>query len=104
MQAFGALSFNGLVNTTQDLKYIPALAADVPLLSNGLVTVDGDRMDVNWQLKPGMKWSDGEAIDCDDLVATWQWNMDPDQTGLVGGTTGLGGHRPGSTVPARRPA
>ena len=88
IQAFGALSFNGLVNTTKDLKYVPDLAAEVPLLSNGLVTVDGDRMDVNWKLKPGMKWSDGEPITCADLEATWKWNMDPDNTGLAGGTTG----------------
>ena len=88
VQAFGALSFNVLVNTTHDLKYVPELATEVPLLSNGLVTVEGDRMDVNWKLKPGMKWSDGEPITCADLEATWKWNVDPDNTGLAAGTTG----------------
>ena len=88
VQAFGALSFNSLVNTTQDLKYIPDLAQEVPLISNGGVTVDGERMSVNWRLKPGMKWSDGQPITCADLEATWQWNMHPDNTGLAGGTTG----------------
>jgi peptide/nickel transport system substrate-binding protein len=88
VQAFGALSFNGLVNTTHDLKYVPDLAAEVPLLSNGGVTVIGDGMDVNWKLKTGMKWSDGEPITCADLEATWKWNMDPTNTGLAAGVTG----------------
>ena len=71
------------------LKYRPALASNVPTVANGeVVLTSAGGMDVTWQLKPGMKWSDGEAIDCDDVVATWQWIMDPDQTGLVGGTTG----------------
>ena len=95
MQAFGALSFNVLVNTTQDLKYVPELAAEVPLLSNGLVTVEGDRMDVNWKLKPGMKWSDGEPITCADLEATWKWNVDPGQHRPRRGHDRLGGHRVG---------
>ena len=55
---------------------------------NGDVVVNGDRMDVTWKLKEGMKWSDGEPITCDDLEATWKWIMDPDNTGLAAGTTG----------------
>ena len=95
VQAFGALSFNVLVNTTHDLKYVPELATEVPLLSNGLVTVEGDRMDVNWKLKPGMKWSDGEPITCADLEATWKWNVRSRQHRPRRRHDGLGGHRVG---------
>jgi len=78
----------GLVNTANDLKYFGDMAAEVPLVSNGDVVVSGTGMTVTYKLKPGMKWSDGSAITCKDLEATWKWNMDKDQTGLAGGTVG----------------
>ncbi|MBM4408930.1 MAG: hypothetical protein FJ038_10125, partial [Chloroflexi bacterium] len=78
----------GLLDLTHDLKYRPALASNVPTVGNGDVILEGGGMAVTWRLKEGMKWSDGQAIDCDDLIATWKWNMDPGQTGLVYGTTG----------------
>jgi peptide/nickel transport system substrate-binding protein len=45
-------------------------------------------MDVTWNLKPGMKWSDSQPINCDDLKATWQWIMNKDNVGLAAGTIG----------------
>jgi peptide/nickel transport system substrate-binding protein len=86
-----AATFSGLVTSTDDFKYAPDLAADIPTLDNGGVKVpgdDGDAMTVTWTLRDGLKWSDGEALDCDDVAYTWEWNMDPDNTGLYGGTVG----------------
>jgi peptide/nickel transport system substrate-binding protein len=80
--------FDSLVNVTPDLRYVPNLATNIPTVENGGVKVNGTAMDVTWNLKPGMKWSDGSPINCADMEATWKWIMDPDNTGLAGGTIG----------------
>jgi peptide/nickel transport system substrate-binding protein len=87
-ESFGAMSFDGLVTLTDDLKYYPDLASNIPTVGNGDVTVNGTAMDVLWHLKKNMQWSDGTPITCDDLIATWKWIMDKDNTGLAAGTTG----------------
>jgi len=84
-----APSLEALVDTAQDIKYIPALASEVPTPDNGGAVVNGDNMDVTWKLKPGIKWSDGQPITCADLEATWKWVMDKDQAGLYNGTVGF---------------
>jgi peptide/nickel transport system substrate-binding protein len=78
----------GLLDTSYDLKYVPELATEVPLVSNGGVVVNGTKMDVTWKLIPGGKWSDGQPITCADIEATWKWNVDPDNVGLAGGVIG----------------
>jgi peptide/nickel transport system substrate-binding protein len=85
-----AVTFISLVTQTFDFKYAPELATDIPTVDNGGVTLGegGDAMTVTWTLRDGLMWSDGEALDCDDLVFTQEWVMDPDNTGLFGGTTG----------------
>jgi peptide/nickel transport system substrate-binding protein len=82
-------SLEALIDTTQDLKYIPALATEVPTQDNGGAVVNGANMDVTWKLKDGAKWSDGQPITCADLEATWKWVMDKDQAGLYNGTVGF---------------
>ena len=84
--------FNGFVTTTDDLRYAPDLAAEpIPTLDNGGVVVpgsDGAAMTTTWKLRDGLKWSDGQDLTCDDAKYTWEWNMDPGNTGLYGGTVG----------------
>jgi peptide/nickel transport system substrate-binding protein len=80
--------FDGLLTVTPDLRYTPDLAQEVPTVDNGGVVLKDAGMNVSWKLKSGMQWSDGEPINCDDLKATWTWNMDPANAGLVGGTAG----------------
>src|ERR1035437_9277333 len=80
--------FDGLLNVTPDLKYVPDLATNIPTVDNGGVVLKGSGMDVTWTLKPGMMWSDGQPITCNDIQGTWKWVMDPANTGLAGGTTG----------------
>lgn len=67
--------FDGLLTVTPDLKYAPDLATNVPTIDNGGVVLNGNGMDVTWNLRPGMKWSDGQPINCDDIKATGQWVM-----------------------------
>ena len=80
--------FDGLLTVTPDLKYAPDLALNVPTLDNGEVVLNGAGMDVNWKLRPGMKWSDGQPINCDDIMTTWRWILDKDNSGLAEGTVG----------------
>ncbi len=87
IEAAGSM-FHNLVDVTPDLRTIPTLVNEVPTLANGDVKMVGGGMDVTWKLKSGMQWSDGSAITCDDLSGTWKWIMDPDNTGLAGGTIG----------------
>lgn len=81
-------AFLGLVDTAFDLKYVPEASTNVPLVTNGGVTVNGDKMDVEYNLVQ-MNWSNGKPITCADLEATRAWIMDKGNTGLAGGTVGV---------------
>lgn len=83
--------FRGLITSTDDFKYALDLGVDpAPTVANGGVVLGqgGDAMTVTWKMKDGQLWSDGTPITCDDIVATQNWIMSPDNTGLYGGTTG----------------
>jgi peptide/nickel transport system substrate-binding protein len=45
-------------------------------------------MTVTWKLRPGLKWSDGSPLTCDDYKYTQDWIMDKDNTGLFAGRSG----------------
>jgi len=88
----GSATGLGLVTQTYDYKYAPALAAEIPTIDNGGVKLPGDNGDaatITWNLKPGLKWSDGEPITCADVQFTEAWVMDPAQSGLYNGTPGF---------------
>ncbi len=87
-EAFYANSLDGLVRNTYDLGYFPDLVTEVPTTANNDVVVNGTAMDVTYKMKAGMKWSDGQPINCDDVIGTWKWIMDKDNGGLTAGTTG----------------
>src|SRR6476646_4375857 len=60
----------GLVTSTNDFKYAPDQAVEIPTLDNGGVKVpgdNGDAMTVTWKLRPAPQWSDGEPLTCDDF-------------------------------------
>ena len=70
---------------TNDYKYAPDLATEIPTTDNGGVVVpgdDGDAMTVTWTLRDGLKWSDGEPLTCDDFQYAWEWVLDPDNVGV----------------------
>jgi peptide/nickel transport system substrate-binding protein len=81
----------GFVAVTDDFKYAPDFATEIPTLDNSGVKVPGDggdAMTVVWKLRPNLKWSDGQPLTCDDFKFTHDWIMDKDNTGLVAGTSG----------------
>ena len=83
-------AFWGLWNNTMDLKYYPQLTTEVPTVANGGVVPKGDGMDLTIKMIDGAQWSDGQPINCDDVIYMWHWQMDPAQANLgnVQGTTG----------------
>ena len=82
-----SLVWHTLLTTTADFKYIPQLAQDpIPTTDNGGVQApapDGDAMDVHWKLRPGLKWSDGQPLTCDDFKYAYEWIMDKDNVGVI---------------------
>jgi len=64
----------GLLNTDTDGNYYPVLAKSVPTLANGGVKIsaDGRKMDVTYDLVPGVKWSDGQPLTGADVKFTWE--------------------------------
>ncbi len=70
----------GLAETNTNGEYIPTLAKQVPTLANGgaKVSADGKKLDVTWELKSGIKWSDGTPLTSADIKYTWEiWMKDP---------------------------
>ena len=67
--------------------WVPQLATEVPSLENGDVKVSGDRMDVTWKLRTGVKWHDGVPFTATDVKSTfdfwWLKYRDKNPTPLV---------------------
>ena len=67
--------------------WVPELATEVPTLENGDVKVMGDRMDVTWKLRHGVKWHDNVAFTSKDVKSTfdfwWLKYRDKNPTPLV---------------------
>jgi peptide/nickel transport system substrate-binding protein len=71
---------------THDYRYGPDLATSIPTLDNGGVKAPGDggdAMTVTWTLRDGLKWSDGEALTCDDFKYSWEWVLDEKNVGVI---------------------
>ena len=78
--------FDTLVTSTNDFKYAPSQAKEIPTLDNGGVKVPGDAgdaMTVTWKLRDGLKWSDGVDLTCDDVKYAWEWVLDKDNVGVI---------------------
>jgi len=79
-------AWSTLVVFSNDYKYIPDLAKDVPTTTNGGVKVpgdNGDAMTVTWTLRDGLKWSDGQPLTCDDFKYAAEWVLDKDNVGVI---------------------
>jgi peptide/nickel transport system substrate-binding protein len=53
--------------------WAPELATEVPTLENGDVKVSGDKMDVTWKLRHGVKWHDQVAFTSKDVKSTFDF-------------------------------
>jgi peptide/nickel transport system substrate-binding protein len=69
-------SWRSLYTVNNDGEWVPDLAgAEVPSIENGglVADADGDGFKVNLTVKPGLKWSDGETLDMNDV--RYMWNL-----------------------------
>jgi len=84
-----AATMRGLWCTSSSGHWKPCLAAKMPKFSDESIRQAADgSFEVDLELRPGLKWSDGTDLTLNDLRYTWEWVLDPDQVGLVSGTTG----------------
>lgn len=73
-----ATVWDGLVTLSNEAKYVPWMATEIPTIENkGIVLPgeNGDAMTVTWKLREGLVWSDGVAITCADAEYTHSWVM-----------------------------
>ncbi len=64
-----------LLHYAPDTSLVANLVKTVPSQENGLLAAD--LATVTFNLLPGVLWSDGEPFTADDVVFTWEWNVDP---------------------------
>ena len=69
-----SVGIEGLLSVDGNGEYYPVLATKVPTVQNGgaKISSDGTRLDVTYELVPGVKWSDGEPFTSADVKFTWQ--------------------------------
>ncbi|MCC7206767.1 MAG: peptide ABC transporter substrate-binding protein [Anaerolineae bacterium] len=68
------LVYASLYQFTDTLEAQPVLIEEVPSVENG--GISEDYMTYTVKLKPDLKWSDGEALNADDVVFTFEMIMD----------------------------
>ena len=62
--------FLGLMNADKDGKIIPGCAADMPEVSE-------DSLTYTFKLREGLKWSNGDKLDANDFVYSWNRVINP---------------------------
>ncbi|MEM7126342.1 MAG: peptide ABC transporter substrate-binding protein [Chloroflexota bacterium] len=75
-QDAGAITLEPLANMNPDGVLVPKLATEIPTIENGGVAED--LTSITWNLKEGVKWSDGSDFSAADVVFTWEYCADPD--------------------------
>ena len=66
------LAVEGLVGIGPDGEPYPALAEEVPTITNGGVSLTGGVMTVRYRLHDGITWSDGAPLTAEDVRFTWR--------------------------------
>lgn len=72
--AAGSIISEPLLAYAPDTSLVANLVTEVPSLENGLLA--SDLSSVTFNLLPGVLWSDGQPFTADDVVFTWEWNVD----------------------------
>ncbi|MFM8593878.1 MAG: peptide ABC transporter substrate-binding protein [Chloroflexota bacterium] len=72
-----------LMNYLADGTLIPNLITEIPTAENGLLAED--LKSVTYKLLEGVTWSDGEPFTADDVVFTYEWIMNPENSSVSSG-------------------
>ena len=98
-----AITLRPLITISHDGHWMPDLLTKVPRLSDGSVKLDEAAggaaspaaspgatggFSVELELRPNLKWSDGQPLTLNDWKYTVDWINDPNQAGLALDTTG----------------
>jgi oligopeptide transport system substrate-binding protein len=67
--------FSGLFTYDEEIKVVPAVAAQMPTLDNGGISRDGRTYTI--KLRPDAKWSDGTPLTAHDFAYSMRRAMDP---------------------------
>jgi peptide/nickel transport system substrate-binding protein len=74
----GTIVLEPLVHYLPDTSMYPNLVQRIPTIENGLLAPD--LTSVTYELLPGVTWSDGQPLTADDVVFTWQWIANPENS------------------------
>jgi peptide/nickel transport system substrate-binding protein len=78
------ITLEPLASYDKNGQLVPFLAAEIPTEENGGVA--GDGTSVTWQLKQGIRWSDGTPFTAADVVFTHQFISNPEVGAVSAGT------------------
>jgi peptide/nickel transport system substrate-binding protein len=72
-QALGELIMLSVSDVDPMGNVFPELAVEIPTIENGGVIFDEEAwsMEVTWQIRDDVYWSDGEQLTVDDIIFTW---------------------------------
>jgi len=70
----------GLADLDPEGNVFPELASELPTVENGGVVADEENgtMDVTWNLRTDITWSDGTPVSSDDVIFTYNALIDPE--------------------------
>jgi len=77
----------GLTDIDPNGNVFPELAAELPSIENGDVVVNEDdwTMTVTWKMRQDVQWSDGEPVNADDVIFTYEAIVDPEMGAWIPG-------------------
>ncbi len=62
-----------LIEYDEDWNLRPSIAEEVPSLENGLMKLlPGNKLQVTYKMRKGLKWSDGQPVTADDVLFTYK--------------------------------
>ena len=76
------ITYEPLASVDKEGNLVPFLAAAIPTLENGGLAADGKS--VTWNLKRGVRWSDGEPFTAADVRFTYEYVTNPDVASTSG--------------------
>jgi len=77
----------GLSDIDPEGNVFPELAVELPTVENGDVIVNEDdwTMTVTWKMRQDVQWSDGEPVNADDVIFTYEAIVDPENGAWIPG-------------------
>ena len=83
----------GLTDVDAEGTIFPELAAELPTVENGGVVIDEEAwtMDVTWTMRDDVTWADGEPVNADDVVFTWEAISNPETGTWIPGSDYIDG-------------